>query len=47
MLEVVVFAVGGFKVEGFFRDEGGNVLVLLLFGGFCGFSGHDDNDIKP
>ena len=46
MLEVVVFAVRGLKVERLFGDEGGNVLVLLFFGGFCGFSGHDENDIR-
>ncbi len=40
MLEVVIFAVGGFEVEGLFGDEGGNVLILLFLGGFGGFSRH-------
>ena len=46
MLEVVVFAVRRFQVKGLFRDEGGNVLVLLFFGGFGGLSGHDGDDEK-
>ena len=44
MLEVVVFAVRGFKVERFFGDERGNILVLLFLSRFCGFSRHDDDD---
>ena len=42
MLEVVVLAIRGLQVERLLGDEGGNVLVLLLFGRFCGFPGHDD-----
>ena len=46
MLEVVVFAVRRFQVKGLFGDEGGNVLVLLFFGGFGGLSRHDGEDEK-
>ena len=42
----MIFALRGFEVERLFRDEGRNVLILLFFGGFCGFSGHDDSDIE-
>ena len=41
MFEVIVFAVCGFKVEGFLGDEGGDVFVLFFLGRFGRFARHD------
>lgn len=43
MLEIIIFTVGRFQVERLFRDEGGNVFILLFFGWLSRFSRHAGN----